>query len=59
MLERRLDDHNYDSLTHWTKRKKKIRKDLTTLIKVGEETKNDMKDVLITDAENINDNDNN
>ena len=46
-------------MTQSTKRKEKIEKDLTTLIKVGEETKNDMNDVSITDAENIIDNDNN
>ena len=59
MLRRRLDDHNYDSLTQLTKRKEKIKNYLTTLIKVGEETKNDMNDVSITDAKNIIDNDNN
>ena len=59
LLERRLDDHNYDSLTQSTKRKEKIEEDLTNLITVGEETKNDMIDVSIIDAENIIDNDNN
>ena len=59
VLERPLDDHNYDSLTQSTKREEKIEKELTTLIKVGEETQNDMNDVSITDAENIIDNDNN
>ena len=59
VLERRLDDHNYDSLTQLTKRKEKIEKELTTLTKVGEETQNIMNDVSITDAENIIDNDNN
>ena len=59
VLERRLDDHNYDSLTQLTKRKEKIEKELTTLIKVGEGTQNDMNDVSNTDAENIIDNDNN
>ena len=56
LLERRLDDRNYDSLTKSTKGKK--------------ETKNDLNDVSITDEvidtninlnddDNINDNDNN
>ena len=56
LLERRLDDKNYDGLTKTTKRK--------------EETKNDLNDVLITDEvidtdinlnddDNIHDNDNN
>ena len=61
MLERRFDNHNYDILTQSTKRKEKIEKKLTTLIKVGERTqnKNDMHEVSNTDAENIIDNDNN
>ena len=56
VLERRLDDKNYDGLTKKTKQK--------------DETKNDLNDVLITDEvidtdinlnddDNINDNDNN
>ena len=57
MLERRLDDHNYDSLTQSTKRKEE-KTDLTTSTKVVEETKIDLNDVSITDTENIN-NDNN
>ena len=59
VLERRLDDHNYDSLTQLTKRKEKIEKKLTTLIKVGEGTQNDMNEVSNTNTENIIDNDNN
>ena len=45
MLERRLDDQNYDRLTKSTKGK--------------EETKIDLNDVSITNTENIIDNDNN
>ena len=45
VLERRLDNQKYDSLTKLTKEK--------------EETKIDSNDVLITDSENIIDNDNN
>ena len=59
MLERRLDDHNYDSLTQLIKRKEEIKNDLTTLTKIGQETKIDLNDVSITDTENIIDNDNN
>ena len=59
MLERRLDDRNYDSLTQLTKRKEEIKIDLTTSTKVREETKIDLNDVSITDTENIIDNDNN
>ena len=56
VLERRLDDHNYDSLTQLTKRKEKIEKKLTTLIKVGEGTQNDMNEVSNTNTENITEN---
>ena len=59
LLERRLDDHNYDSLTQSTKRKEKIEKKLTTLIKIGEGTQNDMNEVSNTNTENIIENDNN
>ena len=59
VLERRLDDRNYDSLTQSTKRKEEIKNNLTTLTKVGEKTKIDLNDVSITDTENIIDNDNN
>ena len=58
LLERRLNDHNYDSLTQSAKRKEEIKSDLTTSTKVREETKIDLNDVSITDTENIN-NDNN
>ena len=54
MLERRLDDHNYDSLTQSTKRKEEIKTDLTPSTKVLEETKIDLNDVSITDTDNIN-----
>ena len=59
LLERRLDDRNYDILTQSTKRKEEINSDLTTSTKVREETKIDLNDVSITDTENIIDNDNN
>ena len=59
VLERRLGDHNYDSLTQLTKRKEEIKIDLTTSTKVREETKIDLNDISITDIENIIDNDNN
>ena len=59
LLERRLDDHNYDSLTQSTKRKEEIKTDLTPSTKVVEGTKIDLNDVSITDTENIIDNDNN
>ena len=59
VLERALDDRNYDSLTKSTKRKEEIKIDLTTLTKGKEETKIDLNDVSITDTENIIDNDNN
>ena len=59
VLERRLDDRNYDGLTQSTKRKEEIKIDLTTSTKGKEETKIDLNDVSITDTENIIDNDNN
>ena len=59
VLERRLDDQNYDSLTQSTKRKEEIKTDLTPSTKVVEGTKIDLNDVSITDTENIIDNDNN
>ena len=59
VVKKRLDDHNYDSLTQSTKRKEEIENDLTTLTKIGEETKIDLHDVSIIDTENIIDNDNN
>ena len=59
VLERRLDDSNYDSLTHSTKQKEGIKNDLTTSIKVGEEIQIDLNDVSISDTKNIIENDNN
>ena len=55
VLERHLDNSNYDydSLTHSTKQKEKIKYDLTSLTKVGEETQIDLNDVSIIDTENI------
>ena len=55
MLERRLDDQNYDSLTQSIKRKdEKIKTELTPLTKVVVETKIDLNDVSLTETENIN-----
>ena len=55
LLERRLDNQNYDSLTQSIKRKdEKIKTDLTPLTKVVVETKIDLNNVSITDTENIN-----
>jgi len=53
LLERRLDDQNYDSLTQSTKRKEE-KTDLTPSNKIVVETKIDVNDVSITDKENIN-----
>jgi len=46
VLDRRLDDRNYDSLTQLTKRKEEIKIDLTTSTKVREETKIDLNGAL-------------
>ena len=55
VLERRLDDQNYDSLTQSIKRKdEKIKTELTPLTKVVVETKIDLNDVSLTETENIN-----
>ena len=55
VLERRLDDQNYDSLTQSIKRKdEKIKTELTPLTKVNVETKIDLNDVSITGTDIIN-----
>ena len=55
LLERRLDDQNYDSLTQSTKRKdEKIKTDLTPLTKVIVETKINLNSVSNTDTDIIN-----
>ena len=55
VLERCLDDQNYDSLTQSIKRKdEKIKTELTPLTKVNVETKTDLNDVSITGTDIIN-----
>ena len=55
LLERRLDDQNYDSLTQSIKRKdEKIKTDLTPLTKVIVETKINLNSVSNTDTDIIN-----
>ena len=54
LLERRLANQNYDSLTQSIKRKdEKIKTELTPLTKVVVETKIDLNDVSLTETENI------